>query len=107
LRGLWHAHIGWFLTGSAQNLSRYVQDLRQSAAVRVASAMFPVWVALGLLIPAGLGGLLTGTWMGALFGLIWGGHGPDLPGPSRDLERQLGLPPVGRPALPRRRPQPQ
>jgi len=73
LRGFWHAHLGWFLTLGPHNLSRYVQDLRQSRAVRVASALFPLWVALGLLIPAGLGGLLTGTWMGALFGLVWGG----------------------------------
>jgi stearoyl-CoA desaturase (delta-9 desaturase) len=73
LRGMWHAHMGWFLTSGAQNLSHYVQDLRQSAAVRVANALFPVWVLAGLLIPAGLGGLLTGTWMGALFGLLWGG----------------------------------
>jgi stearoyl-CoA desaturase (delta-9 desaturase) len=73
LRGIWHAHMGWFLTSGAQNLSRYVQDLRQSAAVRVANALFPVWVLAGLLIPAGLGGLLSGTWMGALCGLLWGG----------------------------------
>ena len=55
------------------DLDRYVKDLRRSGLVRRVSALFPVWVALGLLIPAGLGGLLTGTWMGALFGLIWGG----------------------------------
>jgi stearoyl-CoA desaturase (delta-9 desaturase) len=37
------------------------------------SALFVPWVAVGLLIPAVLGGLLTGTWTGALFGLLWGG----------------------------------
>jgi len=34
---------------------------------------FPVWVVLGLVIPAALGGLLTLSWMGVLLGFIWGG----------------------------------
>jgi stearoyl-CoA desaturase (Delta-9 desaturase) len=73
LRGLWHAHMGWFFQPDPPNLSRYVKDLRQSALLRMVSALFPVWVAFGLLIPAVLGGLLTGTWMGAASGLLWGG----------------------------------
>src|SRR5205823_6106597 len=36
-----------------------------------------------------------------------GRSGPDLPGPPRDLERQLGLPPVGPAALPGPRPEPE
>jgi stearoyl-CoA desaturase (delta-9 desaturase) len=39
----------------------------------VVNALFPLWVALGLLIPAALGGLLRGSWSGALLGLLWGG----------------------------------
>ena len=73
LRGFWHAHIGWAFDPDAAGLPRYVTDLRRSALLRVASALFPVWVALGLLIPAALGGLLAGTWAGALCGLLWGG----------------------------------
>jgi stearoyl-CoA desaturase (delta-9 desaturase) len=30
-------------------------------------------VVLGLAVPAALGGLLTGTWAGALTGFVWGG----------------------------------
>ena len=37
------------------------------------SETFTVWVALGLLIPTLLGGLLTLSWSGALLGFIWGG----------------------------------
>jgi stearoyl-CoA desaturase (delta-9 desaturase) len=73
LRGVWHAHVGWILKPDPPNLSRYVTDLRRSCCLRVVSALFLVWVAIGLLIPAILGGLLTGTWMGVLFGLLWGG----------------------------------
>ncbi|HEY7157220.1 MAG TPA: acyl-CoA desaturase, partial [Gemmataceae bacterium] len=73
LRGLWHAHVGWVFRPDPPDLSRYVKDLRQSGLLRTASALFPLWVAVGLLLPAALGGLLTGTWMGALLGLLWGG----------------------------------
>jgi stearoyl-CoA desaturase (delta-9 desaturase) len=73
LRGFWHAHIGWIFKPDPPDLDRYVKDLRQSRLLRVASALFPLWVALGLVIPAVLGGILTGTWMGVWTGLVWGG----------------------------------
>jgi stearoyl-CoA desaturase (delta-9 desaturase) len=73
LRGLWHAHLGWIFQADPPNLGRFVKDLRQDGLLRVASALFPVWVILGLLIPAVLGGILAGEWMGAVLGLLWGG----------------------------------
>lgn len=73
LRGLWHAHLGWMFRPDPPDLDRYVKDLRQSRLLRAVSALFPLWVALGLLIPAAVGGLVTGTWVGALTGLLWGG----------------------------------
>jgi len=73
VKGFWHAHLGWAFRPEAAGLEKYVADLRRLTSVRVASAMFPVWVALGLLIPAVLGGVLTGTWAGAWLGLLWGG----------------------------------
>jgi len=73
MRGLWHAHVGWVFKGDPQNLSAYVKDLRQSRLLRAVSALFPLWVVVGLLLPAALGGLLTWSWSGALFGFLWGG----------------------------------
>lgn len=73
LKGIWHAHIGWLFDPDPPDLHRYVQDLSRSRALRVASALFPVWIVLGLLIPAVLGGLMTRTWAGVWTGLIWGG----------------------------------
>ncbi len=73
MRGIWHAHMGWFFQPVPPNLPRYVKDLRQSRTLRLASALFPLWVTLGLLIPAALGGLFTGTWMGFGTGFLWGG----------------------------------
>lgn len=73
LGGAWHAHIGWMFQPDADDLSRYVRDLHKNAALRITSTLFPLWVALGLVIPAAVGGFITGTWTGALTGLIWGG----------------------------------
>jgi stearoyl-CoA desaturase (delta-9 desaturase) len=73
LSGFWHSHIGWAFRPDPEDLDRYAKDLRRSRTLRVASALFPLWIVLGLVIPAALGGVITGTWMGALLGLIWGG----------------------------------
>jgi stearoyl-CoA desaturase (Delta-9 desaturase) len=72
-RGFWHAHIGWAFGPDPSGLTHYIRDLRKSWALRMTSALFPLWVALGLAAPAALGGLLTGTWAGVLTGLVWGG----------------------------------
>jgi len=73
LRGWWHSHMGWMFAPDPPDLLRYVTDLRQDRVLRLMSALFPVYVAVGLLIPTVLGGILTGSWMGALLGLLWGG----------------------------------
>ena len=73
LRGAWHSHVGWLFDPDPPNLDRYIKDLLQSRLLRMVSALFIVWVAVGLLIPAILGGLLMQSWTGALFGLLWGG----------------------------------
>ena len=73
LRGLWHAHIGWFLEPHPTDLGHYVKDLSASRTLRITSALFPVWIALGLVIPAVIGGVVTQSWVGAGTGLLWGG----------------------------------
>jgi len=54
LYGLWHAHLGWIFSADPANLSGYVKDLRQSRLLRAVSALFPLWIVVGLLIPAAL-----------------------------------------------------
>lgn len=73
LMGFWHAHIGWMFQADSPDLPRYIGDLVRDRHLRVINRLFPVWAVLGLLIPAVLGGVLTGTWFGALMGFIWGG----------------------------------
>jgi len=73
LRGFYHAHIGWFFESDPPHLDRYIPDLTQSWALRSANRLFPLWVALSLVLPAVLGGLITLSWSGVWTGLIWGG----------------------------------
>jgi stearoyl-CoA desaturase (delta-9 desaturase) len=73
LRGLWHAHLGWLFKADPPDLDRYIKDLRRSRMLRLVSALFPVWVVVGLVIPAVLGGVLRLTWTGVWTGFVWGG----------------------------------
>ena len=73
LRGWWHAHMAWMLTHKAENYRKLVGDLLRSRQIVALNRYYFVWIALGLLIPAMLGGLITGTWWGAFTGLLWGG----------------------------------
>ena len=73
IRGAWHAHMGWLLHAHPADHARYVPDLEKDKLVRRVSKLFPLWAALGLLLPALLGGLLTMSWLGAGLGFLWGG----------------------------------
>jgi len=73
LRGLWHAHVGWLFTGGQPDWSRYVPDLLADRWVFRLNQYYPFWVLLGLIVPAAIGGAVTGSWEGAGSGLLWGG----------------------------------
>jgi stearoyl-CoA desaturase (delta-9 desaturase) len=74
LRGLGHAHLGWMFRGKDMaNLDRYAPDLLADSDVRFISRTFPLWVLAGLLLPFGLGVALTGTVVGGLTAMLWGG----------------------------------
>lgn len=73
LRGAWHAHVGWMLESRMTNTARFAPDLIRDPLVARVSELYPFWVLLGLVLPAVLGGLVTGSWMGAVTGLLWGG----------------------------------
>lgn len=73
LRGLWHGHVGWLFTVRRANWSRHVPDLLADRAVMRINELYFVWVALGLVLPAVIGGLLTGSLTGAVSGMLWGG----------------------------------
>jgi stearoyl-CoA desaturase (delta-9 desaturase) len=73
LSGLWHAHVGWMFRHEPESWGRYVPDLLRDELAFALNRRYFVWVGVGLLLPAGLGGLLAGSWMGLWAGLCWGG----------------------------------
>jgi stearoyl-CoA desaturase (delta-9 desaturase) len=74
LRGLFHAHVGWLFNGDPMaDEERYAKDLLADPVVRFIDRTFLLWVLAGLAFPFGLGVALTGTIVGGLAGLLWGG----------------------------------
>ena len=74
LRGLAHAHLGWIFRGKdIANPRRYAKDLLADRDLRFISRTFPLWAAAGLALPFGIGVALTGSLVGGLTGLLWGG----------------------------------
>jgi len=74
MRGLWHAHTGWlFSTQGRASARQYAKDLYEDRGMRSINRRFPLLVLLSLLLPALAGWAISGTWMGALTGYLWGG----------------------------------
>jgi stearoyl-CoA desaturase (delta-9 desaturase) len=74
LLGLLHAHVGWMFRGKDMaNPARYAKDLLADRDLRFIGRTFPLWVVAGLALPFGLGVALTGSVVGGLTGLLWGG----------------------------------
>lgn len=73
LRGLWHAHVANMYTGHATNVTLFARDLTRDRTFAWIDRHYRDWVVLGVILPGVAGGLISGTWMGALSGLLWGG----------------------------------
>jgi stearoyl-CoA desaturase (delta-9 desaturase) len=74
LAGLWHAHSGWLMsTQGRADWKRYAPDLYEDEGMRTISRHFVALVLLSLALPALAGWLVSGTLVGALTGLLWGG----------------------------------
>jgi stearoyl-CoA desaturase (delta-9 desaturase) len=72
--GLWHAHTGWLMSSQGRaDWKKYAPDLYEDRRMRMISHQFPLLVLASLAIPASAGYLVSGTAMGALTGLLWGG----------------------------------
>ncbi|GAA4485991.1 acyl-CoA desaturase [Actinoallomurus oryzae] len=71
-KGLIWAHMGWLFDSRRTSPTKFCPDLVADKDMRRISRFFPGLVAISLLLPAALGGLLTMSWWGALTGFFWG-----------------------------------
>jgi stearoyl-CoA desaturase (Delta-9 desaturase) len=72
LRGLWHAHVGWFFSEEKTERSRWAPDLLKDSALRKVDRAFPVLVLVSLFVPPLIGFAVTRSWIGALSAFVWG-----------------------------------
>ncbi|GAA3220680.1 acyl-CoA desaturase [Pseudonocardia petroleophila] len=72
-KGFVHAHMGWFFDRNETNHARFIPDLLADRAITRVARTFGLWVAVSLLLPAVIGGLVTWSWQGAVTGFFWGG----------------------------------
>ena len=71
-RGFWHAHAGWMMSVLPADPLRYAPDVLRDRSVAWVGRRYLLFVGLGLLLPALVGGLIGGA-VGALDGLVFGG----------------------------------
>lgn len=71
MKGLAFAHIGWMFDVEHTNRDKYTPDLLKDKAIKRVDDLFFLWVAVSLLLPAVLGGLITMSWSGALLSFFW------------------------------------
>jgi stearoyl-CoA desaturase (delta-9 desaturase) len=73
----WRGHCGWVPAHDVPRPTRYARDLLADPLLRRIDQRYPLWVALGLVLPAVAGaawlGPVHGLAAGALFGAYWGG----------------------------------
>jgi stearoyl-CoA desaturase (delta-9 desaturase) len=73
IKKFFHAHVGWMLRQEQENYIQYVPDLLRDKFIYKVSSGYFYWVILGLLLPVVITGLLEGTWLGFIKGLLVGG----------------------------------
>lgn len=72
LKGLWHAHIGWFFVQETTVVPRFAPDLLKDRGIRIVSALFPLWAVLSFAIAPAIALAVTHSWSAALAALVWG-----------------------------------
>ena len=72
VKGLWHAHIGWFFDEEQTSARRWAPDLVKEPAMRRIDSLFPLWALISFGAPPLLGFAITGTAHGALTAFLWG-----------------------------------
>jgi stearoyl-CoA desaturase (delta-9 desaturase) len=71
--GLWHAHTGWLFSHPPTDTARFAADLRRDPDLAMIDRLFPLWCALSLALPFGLGYAFGGSISAGLVTLMWAG----------------------------------
>jgi stearoyl-CoA desaturase (delta-9 desaturase) len=72
-RGFLWAHVGWLFASDPTSQQRFAPDLLRDPDLVFIDRLFPVLAVASLVIPAGIGWLVTGTLTGALGVFLWAG----------------------------------
>jgi stearoyl-CoA desaturase (delta-9 desaturase) len=70
-KGLWHAHVGWLFKEELTSAERWAPDLWKDPVMRKIDKYFPVWVVLSFTLPGIIGGVVTGSFGGAVSAFVW------------------------------------
>lgn len=74
LRGLLHAHVGWFFYPKDIDYQVYCPDLLKNRIALFITSTYYLWVAMGLLIPGAVMYFLSNLSVShGLLGVLWGG----------------------------------
>ena len=73
LEGLWHAQVRWPFTHNLTNTAVLCRDLFHDQLAINLSRRYYLWLGLGFVIPAAVGGAIELSLFGALKGALWGG----------------------------------
>jgi stearoyl-CoA desaturase (delta-9 desaturase) len=71
--GFYRGFVGWMLGQSFALYPDYVKDLRRDPVALWVDRYYPVWIALGFVVPGLAGAAWYGTWEGYWAGLLIGG----------------------------------
>ena len=70
-KGVLYAHAGWLFDVEQTPIRKYAPDLLKDRDIVRISKLFPMWVAVSLITPAVIGGLVTWSWHGAITAFFW------------------------------------
>ena len=75
VRGLWHAHMGWFFTtkGFAEAEQKFRRDLDADPVIRAVDRLYLLWAFLTFGIPFAIGYAVGGTVAAGVETLVWAG----------------------------------
>ena len=72
-RGLLYAHVGWLFRPGPVTERREIADILVDRDLVFVARLFPLFALATFALPFGIGWLVTGTFIGAVTALVWGG----------------------------------